>query len=103
MPLTLAAQKAISDQLAADGQLWRQNPQRLRDVLATAAKQARSHHLSPHDVRHTFGHRWLPAGGDIYTLSTLLGHFSVNVTEQHYAHLLKEDLASKMMAVMESR
>ena len=51
----------------------------------------------------TFGHRWLVAGGDIYTLSKLLGHSSVNVTEQHYAHLLKEDLMSKMIAVMETR
>jgi integrase/recombinase XerD len=103
VPLTLVAQKAIDDQLAADGRLWQQNPQRLREVLATAAKRAGTHHLSPHDLRHTFGHRWLVAGGDIYTLSKLLGHSSVNVTEQHYAHLLKEDLASKMMAVMETR
>lgn len=91
VPLTPAAQKTIDDQLAADERLWPQNPQRLREVLATAAK------------RGTFGHRWLVAGGDIYTLSKLLGHSSVNVTEQHYAHLLKEDLASKMTAVMESR
>ena len=103
MPLTLVAQKTVDDQLAADGRLWGQNPQRLREVLATAAKRARTHHLSPHDLRHTFGHRWLAAGGDIYTLSKLLGHSSVNVTEQHYAHLLKEDVASKMTAVMESR
>ena len=103
VPLTLVAQKTIDDQLAADGRLWRQNPQRLREVLATAAKRAGTHHLSPHDLRHTFGHRWLVAGGDIYTLSKLLGHSSVNVTEQHYAHLLKEDLATKMMAVMQTR
>jgi integrase len=103
VPLTLVAQKTIDEQLATDGRLWRQNPQRLRDVLGTAAQRAGVHHLSPHDLRHTFGHRWLVAGGDIYTLSKLLGHSSVNVTEQHYAHLLKEDLASKMMAVMETR
>ena len=45
-------------------------------------------------LRHTFGTRWLQAGGDIYKLSKILGHSSVAVTEQHYAHLLKEDLVA---------
>ena len=40
LPLTQAALMAVDDQLAADGQLRRQNPQRLRDVLATGAKWA---------------------------------------------------------------
>jgi hypothetical protein len=43
---------------------------------------------------HTFGTRWLQAGGDIYKLSKILGHSSVAVTEAHYAHLLKEDLVA---------
>ena len=42
--------------------------------------------LTPHVLRHTFGTRWLQAGGDIYKLSKILGHSSVAVTEQHYAH-----------------
>jgi integrase len=103
VPLTLAARKVLDEQLAADGKLWTQNPQRLREVLAEGAERADIHHVSPHDLRHTFGHRWLVAGGDIYTLSKILGHSIVSITEQHYAHLLKEDLAAKMMAVMESR
>jgi integrase/recombinase XerD len=57
--------------------------------------------LSPHDLRHTFGHRWLVKGGDIYTLSKILGHASVAVTEKHYAKLLRENIADKMKAVME--
>jgi integrase len=44
--------------------------------------------------RHTFGTRWLQAGGDIYKLSKILGHSSVAVTEAHYAHLLKDDLVA---------
>jgi integrase len=41
----------------------------------------------------------LKAGGDIYTLSKILGHASVAVTEKHYAHLLREDLRSKADAI----
>ena len=50
-------------------------------------------------LRHTFGWRWLRGGGDIYTLSKILGHASVAVTEKHYAHLLKEDLRAKADAI----
>lgn len=32
-------------------------------------------------------------GGDIYTLSRILGHSSVTVTEQAYLDLTQEDLA----------
>lgn len=40
---------------------------------------------TPHALRQTFGTRWLPAGGDIYKLSKVLGHSSLAVTETHYA------------------
>jgi antitoxin VapB len=48
---------------------------------------------------HTFGTRWLQAGGDIYKLSKILGHSSVAVTEAHYAYLLKEDLVAASQQV----
>jgi len=105
VPLPAALIPLIEQQLAADGHLWTQNPQRLREVLADACTQRTNkqggitrpalQHLSPHALRHTFGWRWLKAGGDIYTLSKILGHTSVAVTEKHYAHLLKEDLRTK--------
>jgi integrase len=50
--------------------------------------------ITPHALRHTFGTRWLQAGGDIYKLSRILGHSSAAVTEAHYAHLLKDDLVA---------
>jgi len=55
----------------------------------------------PARAAHTFGTRWLQAGGDIYKLSKILGHSSVALTEAHYAHLLKEDLvaASKQVKI----
>jgi integrase len=45
--------------------LWRQNPQRLREVLAEGSARAKIPPLTPHVLRHTFGTRWLQAGGDI--------------------------------------
>ena len=59
-----------------------------------ARRARRSRRITPHALRHTFGTRWLQAGGDIYKLSKILGHSSVAVTEAHYAHLLKDDLVA---------
>ena len=56
-------------------------------------------HLTQPALRHTFGTRWLQAGGDIYKLSRILGHSSVAVTEAHYANLLKEDLVAASQQV----
>ena len=99
VPMQPDAHAALEEQLEEDGKLWRQNPQRLREVLAEGSARAKVPHLTPHVLRHTFGTRWLQAGGDIYKLSKILGHSSVAVTEQHYAHLLKEDLVAKSQQV----
>jgi hypothetical protein len=39
-------------------------------------------------------------GGDIFTLSRILGHESVAVTERHYAYLLTENLRGAMEGVI---
>jgi hypothetical protein len=65
---------------------------RRRKIVAAMPARTALPHLSPHDLRHTYRHRWLVGGGDIYTLSRILGHASVKVTDQHYAYLLKEDI-----------
>lgn len=108
VPLTCAARRLLDEQWAdpdrpktAKGRPWWQCDQRFRTVLKVAAKRAGIPHLSPHDLRHTFGHRYLVRGGDIYDLSKILGHASVAVTERHYAYLRKEDVRDKMLAVME--
>ncbi|MEO8256233.1 MAG: tyrosine-type recombinase/integrase [Acidobacteriota bacterium] len=92
VPMQPDANAALKEQLEEEGKLWKQNPQRLREVLAEGAVRAKITTITPHAMRHTFGTRWLQAGGDIYKLSKILGHSSVAVTEAHYAHLLKEDL-----------
>lgn len=49
-------------------------------------------YVTPHSLRNNFGRRFLMAGGDIFTLSKILGHSSVEVTEQAYADLSDEDI-----------
>jgi len=47
---------------------------------------------SPHGLRNNFAKRFLMNGGDIYTLSKILGHSSVTVTEECYLDLDDEDI-----------
>ena len=92
IPLAPEVVLVLRAQVSAEGRLWHQNPQRLREVLARAAARARVSLISPHVCRHTFATRYLQHGGDIYTLSRILGHSSVGVTERHYAHLVNTDI-----------
>lgn len=49
-------------------------------------------HISPHTLRNNFAKRCLLSGMDIYSLSRLLGHSSVTVTEQAYLDITDRDL-----------
>ena len=51
--------------------------------------------ISPHCLRNNFAKRCLLSGMDIYTLSRLLGHSSVTVTEQAYLDLTDEDIGKR--------
>lgn len=51
--------------------------------------------FSPHCLRNNFAKRCLMSGMDIYTLSKLLGHSSVTVTEQAYLDLTDEDIGTR--------
>ncbi|EOU1756426.1 tyrosine-type recombinase/integrase [Clostridium perfringens] len=48
--------------------------------------------ITPHTLRNNFAKRFLMSGGDIYTLSKLLGHSSARVTEQAYLDLTTSDI-----------
>jgi integrase/recombinase XerD len=48
--------------------------------------------LSPHTFRHYFAVTFLRKGGDIYSLSRILGHTSVKVTEVYLRSMGIEDL-----------
>lgn len=100
IPLPEPARAAVHDQYMADGELWKANQQRFREVLNEAAhKSPPLQPLNPHALRHTFATRYLQGGGDIYILSKILGHSSVTVTERVYAHLLKEDLVARSKGI----
>jgi integrase/recombinase XerD len=47
-----------------------------------------------HRYRHTFAKQWVLNGGDVVTLSRMLGHSSLDIT-QNYLNLLVSDVAKK--------
>lgn len=51
--------------------------------------------IHPHVFRNNFAKRFLLNGGDIYTLSRILGHSSVEVTEKAYLDLDTSDLKAQ--------
>lgn len=50
---------------------------------------------TPHCLRNNFAKRCLMNGMDIYTLSKILGHSSVTVTEQAYLDLNEDDIGKR--------
>lgn len=51
--------------------------------------------ITPHTFRNNFAKRCLLSGMDIYTLSRILGHSSVTVTEQAYLDIYDKELKVK--------
>lgn len=51
--------------------------------------------ISPHTLRNNFAKRCLMSGMDIYTLSKILGHSSVTVTEQAYLDVTDADIRKR--------
>ena len=51
--------------------------------------------ITPHCLRNNFAKRCLMNGMDIYTLSKILGHSSVTVTEQAYLDLTDDDIGKR--------
>ena len=64
----------------------------LRNYLARAGIDKQ---FSPHALRNNFAKRALMAGMDTYTLSKILGHSSVVVTEKAYLDLTDRDLKQR--------
>jgi integrase/recombinase XerD len=105
VPIQPDAYGALFEQIMAEGRLWKQNPQRLREVLAEGASRADIPRITPHTLRRTFATRWLQVGGDIYILSRVLGHSSITVTERYYAHVRAADVlaASRLVRLPTAR
>ena len=60
--------------------------QGLRKIIDRLGNRAGVHRLHAHLFRHTFAVRYLMNGGDLMTLKLILGHSSIEVTQQ-YLHL----------------
>lgn len=99
--LTTEGRAIIKEQADAEGVLWAGIENTAWHTMDEAAKRAGIPHVSPHDMRHTFATRWLNSGGDLHTLSLILGHSSIAVTAEFYANFTKEDIAVKMRKVLE--
>lgn len=92
VPLWPEALAAVDAQLIeTPGRLWPATASVPGKMLRRAAVRAGIPNLTPHTLRHTFGTRFIVAGGDIYLLSKVLGHASVQVTQAHYAHVPRKD------------
>lgn len=68
------------------------------NAIARLAEAAGVENIGPHGLRHTFAANFLMNGGDIFTLSRILGHKNITST-QIYAHLTEQFLASRMNIV----
>jgi len=54
--------------------------------------------IHPHQLRNNFAKRFLMAGGNLFTLSKILGHSSVVITEKAYLDLDDEDIRKTYQA-----
>jgi integrase len=72
-----------------DGRPW--TPDYVTHAFRDAVVDARVKDLHVHDARHTFACRKLRAGVDLFTVSKLLRHASIAMTER-YTHLSRGDL-----------
>ncbi len=67
--------------------------------LAKYYEDAEIENANVHTLRKTFGSLLLQQGEDIFRVSKLLGHSSVMVTQNHYADILQDDLATSVMSL----
>jgi integrase len=75
------------------------SPRNLIDDLQRDAGKAGIGKVTVHELRHTAGSLLLQAGKTMTTVSKILGHSSVGVTEQIYAHAYDEDKREAVAAV----
>lgn len=80
------------------------HPDRISKAFVAATQAAGLPRIRLHDLRHTFATSALRAGVDIKTLSSALGHASIGVTCDVYAHVddtMRADAADRVEALYE--
>lgn len=76
------------------GKPWRRN--QLYSTVRRVGERA-GLRVYPHRLRKTLGSAAFNAGADLSTISRILGHSSTQITEQAYAELLPETVASDFL------
>jgi integrase len=66
------------------------DPDNFRHRFTALCDEAKIGHWSPHAARHTAGSLMFEHGADLKVVSEALGHSSIRVTADVYAHLLPE-------------
>jgi integrase len=64
------------------------DPRNVRDAFARVIKKAKLPHVTPHGLRHTYASLLLTAGTDVYYVSRMLGHASIQETADTYGRWL---------------
>jgi integrase len=75
------------------------SPRNLIDDLQRDARKAGIGKVTVHELRHTAGSLMLQAGKTMTTVSKILGHSSVGVTEKIYAHAYDDDKRDAVASV----
>ena len=81
---------------------WHDQGQRYRNVSSRFRIFVKRSGVRPfrvHDLRHWYAVDYLRRGGSIYTLSQILGHSSVKVTELYLAFLTPDEQAGTKAGV----
>lgn len=75
----------------ADG-MSRSNVNKILRRAGTKAEVREEIRCSPHDCRHYFAQKQIKQGIDVYSLSRLLGHSSIDITTQYLRGLQMDDI-----------
>lgn len=74
----------------------------LRNVqrtLNTVVEKTNLPHIWLHILRHTFGSELIRKGVDVSVVSKLMGHSDIQITYQHYVHVIEEEKVKAMQLI----
>jgi Site-specific recombinase XerD len=99
------AYKAAPDYVFLSKNGQKLTPEAIHKVLTIAGKAVGVNPLvrvSPHTCRHTFAHMQLKNGLDLYSLSRLMGHESISITQRYLEGIKNEQVltAAKKTGVL---
>ncbi len=76
--------------------------QRFNRCLKKVCDKASIRRISMHILRHTFATRCIEAGMKIKTLETLMGHSSIGITMDRYAHTTEDEREKEIRMVADA-